>query len=523
MRSSKETVATKLGRTVAAAALLAAAMWSVPAKASTRSQQLYAKGLVPFHAERWEEAYLVFDDATIADPDDALAVYYRGLTGARLGFVQEAIKNMEHALQLQPDLPHGSLDLGILYFDEGQYATAEEWLQRAYQQPRNHFAAALFLGLSHFRRGDNEAARTYLAEAAKDPELRVSAKYYDALVLLRLDQTEEARGALAEVQAEAPTLEAGQAAQEYLAGPTRQLRPPRPKGAQEPPWSVYGDLGFGYDSNVRLAPKSDAIRSSLGIGNEDDGFTRMGVGGRYRLFDSDVGVGVLSYDFYQSVHFDISRFDLQGHTVRLDFTTPPEGLLQLGITGLYDLYLLDNKSFFQDGLASPWVTVYEGQVAATQVYYRFRSRDYQRRPFGVHADAYNNAGGVNQYFLLGAVDRVLTIGYQIEDNDPLSASGTDFAWLANQIDLDLEFAVLDWGDAVVAYVLRLEDYEHPNSRSGFRLRRHDTEHQLLVSFERPLTSYLTASVNYIGIINDSNLPEFEYDRMIVWAGVRLHF
>src|SRR5947207_1226395 len=104
---------------------------AAPAPANTRSQQLDAKGLVPFQAQRWQQALQVFTEALAADPDDAVAAYYRGLSQARLGNRPSAISDIERALALDPSLKSALLDLGILYFDSGQYPAAQQWFERA--------------------------------------------------------------------------------------------------------------------------------------------------------------------------------------------------------------------------------------------------------------------------------------------------------------------------------------------------------------------------------------------------------
>ena len=138
-------------RAIGAALLVLAA--ASAASANTRSQQLYAAALIPFHAQHWAEARQLLDEAVAADPNDAVAAYYRGLTNARLGNNDKAIKDIEHALSVRPDLQPAVLDLGILYFETGQYPSAQEWLQRAYAQPATRFSAAFFLGLTELRSG----------------------------------------------------------------------------------------------------------------------------------------------------------------------------------------------------------------------------------------------------------------------------------------------------------------------------------------------------------------------------------
>lgn len=517
-RRWKATVPTICVRSlVALAAVLALAS---SAGAAFRSDVAYTRGLIPFYEERWEQAELAFDEAVRADPNNAVAFYYRGLCNARLGFTEQAIRDVERALELRPDLP-GALDLGILYFEQDRREQAELWLQRAYRQPPTRFSAALFLGLSHFRRGDDAGAHEFLLDAAKDPRLRQTAQYYDALLALRAGKTEEARRLLENVaQLDAET-EIGQVARQSLAESG-----PAVAAEEEKPWSIGGYAGFEFDSNVPLAANQHDIEKSRGIDQKEDGRSVLGVGAAYRIVDSNLVQGTLSYDLTQSLHFQINDFDLQGHRLRLDLSTP-DGALQYGVTGLYDFYLLNFEKFYQQGLAIPWLVYRENTVTATQVYYRFRSRDYLNDPFDPFRDGYNNAVGLRQFFLLGAVGRQLSVGYQWEDENPISDDGNDFEYAANQIDLRLDFELLDWATGVAGYVFRLEDYQFRNSRTGtppaFGRRRHDGQHQIVLHLERPLLPYLVAEIEYLGVINGSNIDEFEYNRHVVSAAVRIDF
>jgi len=256
---------------------------------------------------------------------------------------------------------------------------------------------------------------------------------------------------------------------------------------------------------------------------EEDGFFAIALGGKYRLFATDFGQGTLGYDFYQSVHFETSSFDLQNQELHLDLVSTPMHQFQFGVSGFYDFYMLNYQSFYNQGRGVPWVTYFEGQAAATQVYYQFVSQDYSRGPFSPFRDAYNNAVGARQFFLLGAPDRFMSLGYQWDYNDPLSMDGTDFAYHDNFIDLRFDFGILDWARGTIGYAVDLQEYRYVNSRTDFAIRRHDFDNQIVVRFVHDLTSYLSADLSYFGVINNSNIPDFQYSRNIVEAGLRVHF
>ena len=398
-----------------AAVIGAAACLAAPALANVRSQALYARGLIPYNTGQWEQSYRLFDQAVQADANDGVALYYRGLTQARRGMPALAIQDIEQALKLEPSLSHAPLDLGIAYFNTGQYAEAKEWLERAHRENIERYVSAYFLGLSLYRLGDDAGAITYLTEAKTDPEVHVAAEYYAGLALSRQGKTAEARSQFEQVAREQPQSEIGQAAQRGT-GEVRQ--PPTPGGAAKP-WSLYAELDFQYDSNVVIAPSDSALTTAQGISHKDDGSTVLRAGGAYTLLDTDLGTLRASYDFYQSIHFQLTAFDLQGHRLRLEAASKP-GLISYGLAGTYDFYALNYQSFFQEVLGTPWVAVAEGPTAATQLYYTVRGRDFLRKPYDPSRDSLNNAFGLRQYLTLGAPDRLLSAGYQFESEDTLA-------------------------------------------------------------------------------------------------------
>jgi Tfp pilus assembly protein PilF len=500
--------------------MLLVLMVAVPVGANTRSQQLYAKALIPFAGQRWADAQVLLDQAVAADPDDAVAAYYHGLTLARLGNQAAAITELERALSVRPDLKPALLDLGILYFDTGQYPSAEQWLQRAHQQPETRFPAAFYLGMTKLRMGDAAAAVPFFEEAGKDPALRGAAQYYQALAMLRDGDTSEARTLLAQVETGPAEAETTVIAKQTLAGGPAGGAPSDGK-----PWSVHANAGFGYDSNVGLVPSSSAAQRGLDTDGEMDGFFRVGAGAQYRMFENADGYGDIGYNFYQSVHFSTSRFDLQSNRIDLTLATQPlyDGLVQFGIAGLYDFYLLDYASFYQAGRGTPFVNIFTGDVAATQIFYSFGGQDFLDNTFAPSRDAYINAAGIRQYFLLGAADRTMSVGYRWDDYDPLSRDGTDFAYMDNMFDVQFDFGIFDFAQGQIGYLFDLQDYEHPTSRTDYPIRRHDKQSQFVVQFSHRFADWISADIAYLGVLNDSNIADFEYDRNIIQANVWLQF
>jgi hypothetical protein len=230
----------------------------------------------------------------------------------------------------------------------------------------------------------------------------------------------------------------------------------------------------------------------------------------------------LSYDLTQSVHFQLTEYDLQGHRVRADIAAPG-GRIQYGFSGWYDFYALDYQSFLQQGVGIPWVTFFEGTVAATQLYYRLTGQDYFRGPLDPFLDNLNHGVGLRQSFLLGAADRFVTLGYEFQARDTFSSNGEVFDFLGHQFDLSLQAGLWGFADGVIGYLFNYQDYSEANPRNASGFHRRDPIHQFWIELSRAILPGLRAGFWYIGTIDDSNTDEFRYDRHVVHAGASYAF
>lgn len=502
-----------------AAALVLAVNVAAPAQANVASRISYARGLIAFHQARWNEALTAFDRAVRADPNDARARYYRGLTWARLGDTPRAVEDLEAALQQDGSLPHATLDLGIAYLSLQRWGDAETALRRAWDRGEERRVAAFFLGVALFQQGRAEEALAYFREAQADPEVRPAAAYYAALIQIEQGQTQAARSLLESVTRELPGSEIALAAQEYLSrGEVGFVR-----RAGERPWSAYGALAFEYDTNVSLGPKDQPPSVATDVTEKSDGRTVLSAGARYALLDEGEWSASLGYDFSQSLHFDLRRFDLQGHRLggRLAWH---RNVLTAGLAAAYGFYALDYQSFFHEGWVAPYATWHLSEAAATQGFLRFRGRDFLRKPYDPGRDARNYAPGVRQFFTLGSPDRVLMLGYEFEIEDTVSGGpqGRTFDYEAHELRAETTWAVAAPLVFRAGYAFRSYSYQHRESGFGER-KRSDDAHEFALLASYGLSPHWSIVGGYIGQLHDSNVRVFEYDRHIVSVGVQLAY
>lgn len=490
--------------------------FATAAWADVNAQVAFARGLVAFHGAQWSEAIAAFDQALAADSKDARARYYRALSRARAGDTRGAIEDLEQALRDQPDLPHAWLDLGIAYLSAGRLDDARHALQQAVNRGHERHVAEYFLGLVLYRQGKYSEAGELLRQAQVDPEVRLPATYYLALLAIRQGQVEEARPLLEVVGREAAGTEIGQAAGEYLAGGRLKLAP-----GEERRWSVGGRVAFEYDSNVTLGPSSITVAAPRDISEKSDGRAVVMAGLRYRFLDLAPVDLTGGYDLSQSVHFDLRRFDLQGHRLSLALASRTSPWAW-GVGAGYNFFALDYQTFFHEAFVVPWAALQWAEHTTTQAFLNVRGRDFLRAPYDPGRDAWRYAPGLRQYVFLGASHRVLSLGYQYEIEDTVSngPQGRAFAYKGHLLDAELQWLVADAVELQAAYIYSRQDYD--NRESGFGTeRRQDNAHQFAFGLRYPLADYLAWNLGYIGQRHDSNVGLFEYDRHVVSTGIQL--
>jgi tetratricopeptide (TPR) repeat protein len=469
--------------------------------ASEQARRLYARGLVEFHAHRYTAALEFFERAVDADPNDPYALYYRGVTRGRLGNYEGAISDLRTVIDKKAALRQAPLELGVALVQAGRYDEAVPWLEQAQKLPNLEARASLFLGIAQLRREQFAAARQNFARAAAhDPSVQISARYYQGVVAYREGKWSEAEEQFSSVVHSSPDSAMGREAATFLTDI-------RAGHAWRTDYQIYAVLGFQYDSNVVLAPSDDAVKTEFGISKQSDGRITIQAGGAYVPWRSEHAQLSVGYDFYQSLHFDLTDFNLEDHrpSAQLQYDA---GFAQFGLLGRYDYYLVETDSFLQEGMALPWVTIPEGGLGSTEVFYRLRRRDYFKLPFNGLLDAFNHSTGAQQLVYLGSPDQYLSAGYRFDHEDPINAKGDPFGYDGNEVNAGIGWAFPEAITVQATYAYRHEEY------AAASLGRRDNDQQIVGAISKRLSDHLVLTGGYFGTFNDSNQDEFSYTRHI---------
>lgn len=490
------------------AAGVALVLWGAAAHASPESEMRTKVGREALAAQQYQAALVQFQQAVAADRNDWMARYYRGVAEARLNDWTAAEADLRAVVAAQPKFAPAQLQLGIVLVQRPPYEDAVPFLKEAQKSPETDAEASLYLGVAQLRLGQLDAAADSLKRAGRAANLQLPVAYYSGVVAYRLGHWDEAETNFEKVIATSPDSDMGHEASAFLT----RLR------GSERPFQLYGEVAFQYDSNVTLEPTSDAVAANAGFTTrQSDGSSVLRVGGGYAPLQTGDMQLLVGYEFYQSLYFNLDQFNLQDHRPSAQFIYRHRWL-SLGLATRYDYFLLGGDSYFQGINALPFANAREGDFGSTELYFRYRWREYFKPPFRGRLDSNIYSPGVIQRFFLGSPERYVSLGYRYDGDVPIEANGAPFGYDANEVSGGINWTVPQWlVDGEFVFTYRHEDYDRAS------LGRQDDQYLFTVLVERPITRYLYVVAAYLGAINNSTKSEFEYTRNIGSLGVEVRY
>ena len=489
--------------------------------ASERSEQLYTKGLLPFHQQNYQAALALFQQAVAADPQDGLAVYYLGVTYGKLGQHADALPHLEQAVALQPKMFVARQDLGVAYYRVQRYSDALAQLQEADRLTPQNGVVQYYMGLCYYRLAQYPAASPPLVHVAeRGTTLSHKAYYYLGLVYLAEQKLEDALAAFQTAATESPDTDVAFGALEFIQQIRQQLQAAQEQAKKDAKrWQLRLGVASKYDSNVTLRP-DDVIDGAAISDKEDFGFT-FSVGGSFDIWRGTSTYLSAHYDLYHTLHLDISEFDFQSHIFRLTGGWSPTQTMTLGLEGGTNYFRLDDKDYLHEFTAMPFFGFFPTSWAYTYLSYRWTDENYLISFLDPARDGMLHSVTARQYFLIDEFRQYIALGYQYYEENPSLTRGNDFQHASHQFEVGGRTPLLFDISIEASYLFRMADYSFDNSRSAFTEERDDDLHGAFVTLRRQLTSFLEVNISYAGYFNNSNIQDFEYDRNIVSLGFQV--
>jgi serine/threonine protein kinase/Flp pilus assembly protein TadD len=142
----------------------------------------FYQGLCAYRQDRYADAVTAYSVCIGAAPEAAGCFYNRALAFDALGRAEQALRDYDQALRLDPTLAVAALNRGMLHYRAQRLGAALDDLERARELGADPAAVSFDLALVHLARGEQTAALNDLRQALRhDPHHRDARKLYDRL------------------------------------------------------------------------------------------------------------------------------------------------------------------------------------------------------------------------------------------------------------------------------------------------------------------------------------------------------
>jgi len=387
---------------------------------------------------------------------------------------------------------------------KGQYAielqdfpAAIGHLKRAIALKPKDATARVSLGVAYSRSGDQAAARDALQQAVAADATDGRARYELALVLAKLGQQEEAKAQMAQA-AKSNDPEVREAAQGYLEG----------KGEKEKQkYSAKIAGGFQYDSNVILEPDSLPV---VGMKNAD-WRALLALNADYSLLRAERSEAAIGYAFYQTLHQDLTDYNVQQHTGRLAGKYDLSKTVSLDLEYDFIYTFVGGDHYGTSNLLVFRMPANLTPASQTELHASYEDKSfYDTNLFKGQADrnGWNTAVGAGHTIMLDKRSGV-AFDYTYDRN---SAAADWWSYAGNK---GMVTALGEWGDFKVFGSLSYYDRKYNAIQPGAPEKRHDgvQEYAAGATWKAGKNWSVTLSDDYT--INDSNLAAYQYTRNIV--------
>ncbi len=486
---------------------------SIPHSAYAEFEVNLNKGIAAYLKKDYSGAVTILEEALKENPKSAMANHVLGLSLLNLNRDSDAIRYLEKAKGIDPNIKGIRLDLGTAYLRTGDLKRALKEFEEAVRQEPESGIARYNLGYTRFRLGDYEEAASDMDRASRlDPEIATQARFYAGLSRYRITDYSRAKTDFQSVRETGQGTDFGVASQEYLDLIARLSK------------RYYGTISAGvlYDSNVVLDPNGSEIISDK---NDWSGILYLKLGYKPYLKPDAVIGG--EYSTYLSFHKDLKDFNIQNHrfnvygekTVYLD-----QRPIGFSVNYFYDIVLINgspaNDLFSQSHSVSPRVSIQWKTYTSTEFSYEFRYNDFEDFP---ERDAANNNLTIAQAFRLYNGRLFLRPGINIAINSARGIEGRrNFDYFSPQVFLET-LLLLPLGLTVYTgtYYSREDYYNDPFDRV-------DNQIAVRAVVSKRLYKMFSLDLGYQHISNLSHSdfpgPEpFEYSRDIFSAAFSARF
>ncbi len=477
--------------------LCSASVFSTISDSESEDKELKA-GILSLKVGDYENALEKFQKVLDINPLNADAYYYSGEVYSQTEEFDKAVSYYQKALLLNPELAKTHFQLGIAYYQLKQYSNALQSLSQAEIYSPQDAMVYYYQGAAYY-----DMKRYYKSVAPfkkvreLDPALTVLSYYWEGVSLFQQGLYNEAQFSLYQVKRLSPDSQLGKSADEFLRAIEKRTQP----------FTFKASLGVEYDDNVTLQ-SVDKDATEVSDKEDERAVANLKITGRKFLEPGEFGA---SYAFYQSLHQDLTEYNVQGHTGTLYFASNLRPV-QPSILYSYDYYFVDNDKYLEKHTLSPSLNFFFASPHITQIYYQYEKNNYL---ISFDEDEYDKSGyansiGLSQFFSIIDGKGYIRASAEYKGSN---ADGDDWDYTESKVRLTLYSPTpIQKMNVEIGGEQSHSNFVHEDSIFGDT--RKDTSLSGWIELIYKLNDNWGVALNYKHINNNSNIDFYEYRRNI---------
>ncbi|MDM8539287.1 tetratricopeptide repeat protein, partial [Desulfobacterales bacterium HSG17] len=232
-----------------------------------------------------------------SEPENPDYNYFMGKINIKKKNLEDAVKYLEKAYSLAPDISGLKYDLAFALFKTEDYNKSAELFAEIVKKNPDHALANYHAGSAFYKLEKFSLVHEYMSRAAgKSPSLRPRANYLMGICYEKQGIWNKALEMFAKVEADPE-------ADESIKSRAKK----RKKNCN--PFRLSARIGIRYDDNVQLDPLDKDLYE-----DQDDTLAIINFTGFYDLIRREKFTFGAGYLHYQTLHSDLKEYDLTGST-----------------------------------------------------------------------------------------------------------------------------------------------------------------------------------------------------------------
>lgn len=454
-----------------------------------------AKGTIFFYQNEYTSAVQEYLKGIESDPKNIQILLMLGRSYSRLKDYENAIKYISHAYEINMMRADVKKELARIYYEKHDYTQAKKLFGELLALNPEDFQPNYYMGLMFFNEENFAPAKEFLTKALQaipNPD----GYYYLGISYAKTGEKEKAKEAFRKVSEIAPGSRSAELADAQL------------KKLEERIWRAGASAGIEYDSNVILLPDGMALPEEYAKKSDTRALFK-GFAGITPLNSKHIELS-LDYSLYQSLHFSLHDFNTQSHGIRSSFSY--KNLKQSGISTIlnltpgfnYTLWKTPLESYLQKIYLNPSIGILETKNLVTLLNYTISLLDFkvETELLENDRDGVNNLIKIHQ--IIGGKNWAITPSIGFEANN--AGVNYDYRGFSGDLKVLAELFLSIKGNAMFGISYR-DYFRHTKLRK-------DTEINAGAGLSREFGKHFEAGINGLFVKNNS-IEDYSYTRTVV--------